>query len=213
MTGISHFSETDVTLSGHGLTVVRGDRCLFEDVDFALRGGELLIVEGPNGSGKTTMLRAIAGLIDPDEGTVSWNATDIKRIRQAFHGNLVWMAHRPGFKGDLTLIENLRFEAGLRSMTMSAAERHLVRLGVATVTGIPFRALSAGQQRRVALARLVLADARLWLMDEPFTNLDAAGQGLVIDVLREHLRGGGMCVMATHRHFELDAPVHRVRFR
>jgi heme exporter protein A len=200
-------------LSGHGLTVIRGDRCLFEGVDFALKTGELLIVEGPNGSGKTTMLRAIAGLIDTDEGTLRWNDTNVKRIRQSFHGDLVWMAHRPGFKGDLTLMENLRFEAGLRKMDMSAAERHLTRLGVAAVTGIPFRALSAGQQRRVALARLIMAQARLWLMDEPFTNLDTAGQNLVLEALQEHLHEGGMCVMATHRQFELDAPMRRIRLQ
>jgi heme exporter protein A len=198
-------------LSGQALTLFRGDRCLFQGVEFALKDGELLIVEGPNGSGKTTMLRAIAGLIEPDEGMIRWNDTNVKRIRQAFHASLLWMAHRPGFKGDLTLIENLRFEAGLRTMTMSAAGHHLLRLGLATLTGIPFRALSAGQQRRVALARLILADGPLWLMDEPFTNLDAAGQDLVIDVLQEHLRQGGMCVMATHRPFEIDARLHRVR--
>jgi heme exporter protein A len=168
------------------------------------------MVEGPNGSGKTTLLRAIAGLIDPDDGSIRWNGADIKRIRQSFHGNVAWMAHRPGFKGDLTLIENLRFEAGLRAMAMPAAERHFLRLGLARLTDIPFRALSAGQQRRVALARLVLADARLWLMDEPFTNLDAAGRELVIEVVGEHLREGGMCVMATHQRFDVDAAVRRI---
>jgi heme exporter protein A len=197
-------------LSGHGLTLFRGDRCLFQELEFALDRGELLMVEGPNGSGKTTLLRAIAGLIDPDDGSIRWNGADIKRIRQSFHGNVAWMAHRPGFKGDLTLIENLRFEAGLRAMAMPAAERHFLRLGLARLTDIPFRALSAGQQRRVALARLVLADARLWLMDEPFTNLDAAGRELVIEVVGEHLREGGMCVMATHQRFDVDAAVRRI---
>ena len=200
-------------LSGQALTLIRGDRCLFRGLEFALKSGELLTVEGPNGSGKTTLMRAIAGLIDPDEGMVRWNDTNVKRIRQAFHASLVWMAHRPGFKGDLTLIENLRFESGLRTMRMSMAEHHLVRLGVATLTDIPFRALSAGQQRRVALARLILTEAPLWLMDEPFANLDAAGQDLVFEVLREHLRNGGMCVMATHQEVELDAPAHRVRLQ
>jgi heme exporter protein A len=200
-------------LSGQALTLIRGDRCLFHGLEFALKSGELLMVEGPNGSGKTTLLRAIAGLVDPDEGIVRWNGTNVKQNRQAFHANLVWMAHRPGFKGDLTLVENLRFEAGLRTMAMSAAGHHLVRLGVATLTDIPFRALSAGQQRRVALARLILADAPLWLMDEPFTNLDAAGQDLVVEVLQEHLREGGMCVMATHQQVELDAPVQRIRLQ
>ena len=198
------------SLSAQNLTLIRGDRCLFRDLGFSIGSRELLTIEGANGSGKTSLLRAIAGLIDLEQGLVRWNKADVKRNRQAFHANLVWMGHRPGFKGDLTLIENLRFESGLRSM-MSAAEHHLVRLGIATVTDLPFRALSAGQQRRVALARMILADAPLWLMDEPFSNLDAAGQELVIELLREHLHDGGLCVMATHRRFELDAVVRRVR--
>jgi heme exporter protein A len=198
-------------LSGQALTLIRGERCLFQGLGFAVRSGELLLIEGPNGSGKTSLLRAVAGLIDPDEGAVCWNNTNVKQNRQSFHARLVWMAHRPGFKGDLTLIENLRFEAGLRSMNMSTAEHQLVRLGVASLVDLPFRALSAGQQRRVALARMVLTDAPLWLMDEPFTNLDAAGQGLVVDVLKEHLQEGGLCVMATHQQFDIDASVQRIR--
>jgi heme exporter protein A len=197
-------------LSGQHLTLIRGDRCLLRGRAFALKRGELLMIEGANGSGKTSLLRAIAGLIDPDEGSVYWKNKDVKHHRQAFHANLVWMAHRPGFKGDLTLLENLRFEAGLRPMTTSMADHHLERLGLAALTDIPFRALSAGQQRRVALARMIMAEAPLWLMDEPFTNLDAAGQDLAIEVLTEHLQKGGLCAMATHRRFELDATIHRM---
>lgn len=198
------------SLSGERLTLIRGERCLMQGVEFALASGELLMIEGPNGSGKTTLLRAIAGLVDPEEGLVQWNNTNVKHDRQAFRANLVWMGHGPGFKGDLTLVENLRFESGLRAMTLYAAERHFGRLGLSTLTDIPFRALSAGQQRRVGLARMIMTDAPLWLMDEPFTNLDAAGQSLVIEVLQEHLEGGGLCVMATHQRFELGARVHRI---
>jgi heme exporter protein A len=197
-------------LSGHDLALIRGNRCLFQGLNFTAGSGELLVVEGPNGSGKTSLLRAIAGLIDPDEGVVRWNNTSVKKNRQSFHALLVWMGHRPGFKGDLTLIENLRFEAGLRSMRMSTAEHQLLRLGIVKLTDIPFRALSAGQQRRVALARMCLSDAPLWLMDEPFTNMDAEGQALVVDVLREHLQDGGLCVMATHQRFEIDARIRRI---
>lgn len=200
-------------LSGQGLTLIRGDRCLFQNLEFTLASGELLMVEGPNGSGKTSLLRAIAGLIDPDEGMVRWNNTNVKNNRQSFHAALVWMGHRPGFKGDLTLIENLRFEAGLRSMTMATVKHRLARLGVATLTEIPFRALSAGQQRRVALARMCLADAPLWLMDEPFTNMDTEGQQLVVEVLREHLQEGGLCVMATHQRFDLDVATRQIRLQ
>ena len=200
------------TLSGRGLTLVRGERCLMRQLDFAVASGELLTIEGPNGSGKTTLLRAVAGLVEPEEGLVQWNNGDVRHDAQGFRGRLVWMGHRPGFKGDLTLVENLRFEAGLRTMA-SAVEPHLVRLGLETLTEIPFRALSAGQQRRVALARMMMAEASLWLMDEPFTNLDAAGQDLVIEVLTEHLRQGGLCVMATHQRFELDLPVQRIRLQ
>ncbi|HLU07373.1 MAG TPA: cytochrome c biogenesis heme-transporting ATPase CcmA [Woeseiaceae bacterium] len=198
-------------LSGQDLTLIRGNRCLFQGLDFTVGSGELLMVEGPNGSGKTSLLRAIAGLIDPDEGVVRWDNTNVKKNRQSFHALLVWMGHRPGFAGDLTLIENLRFEAGLRSMTMSTAEHQLRRLKISKLVDIPFRALSAGQQRRVALARMCLADAPLWLMDEPFTNMDAEGQALVVDVLREHLQDGGLCVMATHQRFELDATIRRIK--
>lgn len=196
-----------------GLTVTRGNRCLFEDLSFGVQGGELLLVNGPNGSGKTTLLRTVAGLLATEEGRIFWNGTAIDEDRQAYHADLVWAGHQPGFKGDLTLAENLRFEAGLRTMTTSA-NRHLVTLGLAQLGRIPFRALSAGQQRRAALARMLMASARLWLMDEPFTNLDAGGQQVLVAVLREHLAGGGMCLMASHHDVEIDAAtVHRIHLQ
>lgn len=198
-------------LSGQGLTLIRGERCLFEALDFSVASGELLTIEGANGSGKTSLLRGIAGLTGFEEGLVRWNEANVKRNRQAFHANLAWMSHRPGFKGDLTAWENLRFEAGLNAMTMTVAGPRLDRLGIAHVADLPFRALSAGQQRRLALGRMILSEAPLWLMDEPFTNLDRSGQELVVELLAEHLRDGGLCIMATHQRFELDVTVHRVR--
>ncbi|HUD97475.1 MAG TPA: cytochrome c biogenesis heme-transporting ATPase CcmA [Woeseiaceae bacterium] len=198
-------------LRGHGLTLIRGDRALFCDLDFRVAAGELLLIEGANGSGKTSLLRVIAGLVQPQKGSVAWRRFDATRHRQAYHDELVWMGHRPGFKGDLTMTENLRVEAGLRRTRRATTSTVLERLGLGSVSGLPFRVLSAGQQRRVALARMLLADATLWLMDEPFTNLDVSGQALVTELLRGHLNDGGMGVVATHHELTIGAPVQRIR--
>lgn len=198
-------------LRGRGLTLVRGDRALFCDLDFRVAAGELLLIEGANGSGKTSLLRVIAGLLLPEEGSVLWRDAKATRNRQAYHDELVWMGHRPGFKADLTIAENLRVEAGLRRTRGAATTTVLERLGLESVAGLPFRVLSAGQQRRVALARMLLAGATLWLMDEPFTNLDAAGQTLVIELLQAHLNGGGVGVVATHHPLAVAGPLQRIR--
>lgn len=197
-------------LQGRDLAVVRGGRMLFGGVEFALGAGELLRVEGPNGSGKTSLLRAVAGLIEPDDGEVRWRGESVRRQRQAYHAELAWMGHRPGFKGDLTPLENLRFEAGLRAASHSATDAVFERLGLAPLRRIPFRLLSAGQQRRLALARLAVSGATLWLLDEPFTNLDAGGRELVQDLLGEHLAGGGLAIAASHQELAIDAPTHRI---
>ena len=182
-------------LSANDLCLLRGDRCLFQQLDFALNPGELLVVEGTNGSGKTSLLRGIAGLLEFATGHI---------------GDLVWLSHRVGFKEELNLLENLQFEAALRSSSMEKLDAVIERLGLARLTSLPFRYLSAGQQRRVALARLLLANARLWLMDEPFTNLDKAGQALVAELISEHLGGGGLCIVASHQVVDIDAPTTRV---
>lgn len=197
-------------LSGKGLSLLRGERLLFENLDFALDAGQLLLVQGANGTGKTSLLRAIAGLIGLESGCVSWRGTPIDQERQSFSAEIVWMAHRVGFKGDLTLVENLRFECGLRSASLAGLDAVLERLRLTRLTLLPLRSLSAGQQRRVALARMLISDARLWLMDEPFANLDADGQALVLQLVSEHLKGDGICVMAAHQDIRIDMPVHRI---
>jgi heme exporter protein A len=197
-------------LSAIDLTLIRGESCLFQGLEFALNSGELLLLEGQNGSGKTSLMRAVAGMLSLETGEIFWNDLPVDRQRQEFHGSLVWLAHRTGLKGDLTLVENLRFEASLRAQ--SGVDRTAVyeRLGISKLKTLPLRALSAGQQRRVALARMLLADVPLWLMDEPFTNLDREGRKLVMQLTEEHLAKGGMCVMAAHQDIEIDATVRRV---
>ncbi len=182
---------------------------LFRDIGFALSGGECLIVEGTNGSGKTSLLRIVAGLVQPDDGEIRWRGRSIRRQRQEYCSNLVWYGHASGCKQDLTLLENLRCEQALRPGN-SKLDEVLERLGLARLTQLPLRVLSAGQQRRVALSRLLLSAVPLWLLDEPFTNLDRDGQQLVSDMVSAHLAGGGMCVMATHRGVDLGMPVQRL---
>ncbi len=198
------------TLSATGLTLFRGDRCLFEDVSFALDPGQLLLLEGPNGSGKTSLLKVIVGMLELEAGVVNWDGDPVLEQRQLFHASLAWMAHRVGFKADLTLVENLRFEAVLRPQVATDIEDILERVDVARLKRLPVRSLSAGQKRRVALARMLLADVPLWLMDEPYTNLDREGRSLVAGVVNEHLAGGGLCVMAAHQDVDIDAPVQKV---
>jgi heme exporter protein A len=177
---------------------------------FALNPGELLLLEGQNGSGKTSLMRAIAGMLSLEKGEIFWNDIEVTQQRQEFHGALVWLAHRTGLKGDLNLVENLRFEASLRPQNKADLTAICERLGIARLKRLPLRSLSAGQQRRVALARMLMADVPIWLMDEPFTNLDREGRKLVMELTEEHLQKGGMCVMAAHQDVEISAPVKRV---
>lgn len=198
------------TLSAKNLTLIRGESCLFQELDFALNRGELLLLEGQNGSGKTSLMRAIAGMLSLETGEIFWNDVPVSEQRQDFHGALVWLAHQTGLKGDLTLVENLRFEGALRRQARVDPAAIYERLDISRLKRLPLRSLSAGQQRRVALARMLMADVPLWLMDEPFTHLDREGRQLVIDLIEEHLAGGGMCVMAAHQDVAIDATVRRV---
>ena len=197
-------------LSANNLTLIRGERCLFSGLSFALEAGQLLLLEGQNGSGKTSLLRALVGLLELEEGEIVWNGEPIRRARQAYFKSLVWLAHRVGLKADLTLVENLQFESALRPIANTDFNAVLERLGIDRLKKLPIRSLSAGQQRRVALARVLLSAADLWLMDEPFTNLDREGRQLVDEIVGQHLSNGGMCVMAAHQDVEIDAPTQKL---
>jgi len=183
---------------------------LFTSLEFALNPGQLLVIEGTNGSGKTSLLRGIAGLLDFEQGEIHWQGTPVRNHYQAFRADLSWLAHKVGFKGDLTLLENLRFEQTLRSFNEQAIPFVLERLGIDDLTELPLRSLSAGQQRRVALARMLVASSRVWIMDEPFTNLDSAGRELVDAVLSEHLTSGGSAIVATHQPVVSAGEIQRI---
>jgi heme exporter protein A len=175
-------------LEGRGLRVSRGPVTLFRDVSFAVSAGECLAVRGPNGCGKTTLLRCVAGLTRLDAGDVVCD------------GQLLYGGHLPALKDDLTTEENLASALQLRGIAATPAERlaALAAAGLDKRRFLPARRLSAGQRRRIGLARLMLETAPLWILDEPLTALDDAGQALFTDVLGRHLDRGGLALVATH---------------
>lgn len=162
--------------------------------------GEVLCLRGPNGSGKTTLLRCLAGLTRPDAGDIRWLGRPIAEAESGFREALAFLGHLPALKDDLTAEENLDFALRLRGVRADAGSRRaaLDRVGLGRRLRLPARRLSAGQRRRVGLARLCLDPARLWLLDEPLTALDDEGQQLFHALLGQHLQSGGVCVAATH---------------
>lgn len=183
----------------------RGDRHLLRGVNFTLFGGQVLQLLWPNGTGKTSLLRCIAGFLHAEEGRLQWQGKPVAADRDEFHWDLAYLGHETALKGDLTAFENLHYSCALREPVDAARLRaSLDRVGLAGIDpDQPVRSFSAGQQRRVALARLSLWGARLWLLDEPASNLDAAGQKLIVDLLQGHIQAGGMAILATHQAIEL----------
>jgi len=187
-------------LEARGIHAWRGDRHILRDVSFRLQQGELLKVTGPNGVGKTTLLRVIGGLLPPESGELDWRGRPIRGQRDEFNAELGYLGHVNALKPDLTARENLRFLAGLRqTLTHTAIDAALDRVGLLSRADLPSRSLSAGQKRRLALARLLLAGATVWILDEPATNLDHAGLRLVEELIDEHVRGGGLGIAAAHQ--------------
>jgi heme exporter protein A len=187
-------------LDARDLHLWRGDRHLLRGVSFGLRAGELLQVMGANGVGKTSLLRCIAGLLPLESGTVQWCGNRIDEQRESFQQQLAYLAHLNALKADLTALENLRYGAGLgRVLDPGEAGEMLARMQVSGCADLPVRALSAGQKRRVAIARILLSGATLWVLDEPVTNLDVAGTALVENCLEAHLSTGGMVLAAAHQ--------------
>jgi heme exporter protein A len=193
-------------LTADNLHLWRGEQHVLRGLALAVVGGECLQVTGPNGAGKTTLLRALCGLVPLEHGRVRWRGRDILEDPSAFHSELNYLGHDNGLKADLTAAENLRFAAGLRLRVQAQhIATALERTGVAEVAGQLLRWLSAGQRRRVALARLALTGGSLWLLDEPGSNLDAPGQALLAELIDAHLRTGGAAVVATHGMLDLPA--------
>jgi heme exporter protein A len=195
---MAHLETVSPLLKVTDLACRRGGRPVFDRLSFGLGGGELLTLTGRNGSGKTTLLRTLAGLIQPERGTICWQGKDIAADQDAWRGRLAWLGHLDGLKGDLTVRENLETAERLRGGDATRLDSALLAFDLGSLAIRAVRTLSAGQRRRTALARLVLAAAPLWLLDEPLNALDASAQVAFRAALEAHLGGGGLAIAATH---------------
>ncbi len=195
--------------TGIDVVCLRAERIVFEGLDFALKPGAALMLRGANGSGKSSLLRLMAGLGRPLSGTISWNDTDIADDPEAHNRHLHFVGHADPVKPVLTVVENLAFWAALRDRadTAGAAGEALERLGIGHLASVPGRFLSAGQKRRVNLARVLTAPTDLWLLDEPQTALDSQALRSLETAIADHRRDGGMVVVSSHAEAGLKDPV------
>jgi heme exporter protein A len=193
-------------LSVSDLSCIRGDQTLFSGVSFDLNPGQWLHLEGANGSGKTSLLRIVTGFTPPDQGRVCWKGRPLADAPEAFHADLLYLGHALALKDELTALENLQADAAIagRRFVPTDAVAALQRLGLRGRTRLPVRVLSQGQKRRVALARLMLHRAPLWVLDEPFVALDAQAQTLVADAISAHVQQGGMALFTSHQPLDLQ---------
>ena len=184
--------------AGHALACRRGERLIFRGLDFTLEPGGALVLGGPNGSGKSSLLRLMAGLLPPHSGTLSWAGAPIARDKAAHRARLHLIGHQDAVKPVLTVAETVALWSGLRGTPGHAAGAAIERLGLDDLADAPCRLLSAGQRKRLSLARLLASAAPLWLLDEPTTGLDAASTDNLEDILAEHRAAGGIVVATTH---------------
>ncbi|MCX8048997.1 MAG: cytochrome c biogenesis heme-transporting ATPase CcmA [Methylohalobius sp.] len=195
-------------LNAQDLACVRGERQLFCGLSFSLHPGELLHIDGANGCGKTSLLRILGGLSIPAAGEVLWQGRPIWQDRHSFVKELAYLGHHPGIKGELTPREHLKLASCLYFTRIGVdLDQVLIQAGLGEYRDTPARYLSAGQRQRLAIARLLLQQATLWILDEPFTSLDATGQAWLYTLLEEHLKKGGIAVLTSHQAVQISAQV------
>jgi len=206
----TNLSLNQSTLRANALTCVRGERTLFAGLDLQVSAGEWLHVRGENGIGKTSLLRLLSGLTKPAAGEILWNDQSISVDPSEYHRNLLFLGHRDSLKEDLTALENLSIATALDGIAVSQEEILLAlhRFGLRGREDLPVNCLSAGQKRRVLLARLLLRQAKLWILDEPFNALDIRAVEMLSELILEHIASGGMAIMTSHQ--EIPIPSGRV---
>ncbi len=195
----------ELLLEAKGITIWRGDNLLMDELDVQLHAGDVLQIQGTNGCGKTTLLRALIGLAEFDEGEVFWCGIPFARARDALYAQLLYLGHKPGISPGLTPLENLKTLCPeLPDDCRAQVVQVLDELGISDRIDLPSAALSAGQKRRINLARLRLQQARLWVLDEPLTSLDADGSAWVREQITSHVALGGAVVFTTHQPLSFD---------
>jgi heme exporter protein A len=184
---------------------------LFSGLSFKLSAGELLHVQGANGSGKTSLLRTLCGFMMPPAGVVKWRGQDIRELDGEYHSAVVYLGHLNAIKDELNALENLRISAGLAGHALDEKEAlaALRRMGLRGRETLPVKVLSQGQRRRAALARLLVGNAPLWILDEPLTALDVSAVGLMQELISEHLARGGMVIYTTHQPLQVAGATTR----
>lgn len=198
-------------LDVNNLFCERDDRVLFQALDFTLSGGQAIQVQGANGSGKTTLLRILCGLNSDFEGTMTWEGQPMNKARTGFLADTFYLGHMPAINKALSPVENLRWFCASRGQPATTGiTEALASMGLRGYDDLPCYMLSAGQQRRVSLARLKLTTARLWILDEPFTALDHKGVSHLENLLGEFVMAGGALILTTHHALQLDCPVQVV---
>ncbi len=198
-------SHPAATLEARDLSCIRDDRTLFSELSFSLGPGQVLLVEGRNGSGKTSLLRILCGIRQPDEGYIHWNGGDIYRLSTGYNAVTAWVGHKDGIKLELTARENLVFARSLGTPSGLKISEALERMELGGFDDVTAINLSAGQKRRLSLARLLVTRSQLWILDEPFTSLDTHGISLVENMVDKHLSEGGMLAVTSHHTVTLDS--------
>jgi heme exporter protein A len=203
-----HINESSL-LSATNLTCIREDRILFEALNVNIFAGNIVQIEGPNGAGKTSLLRILAGLSLPYEGHVCFKNKNISQCAEIFHQNLLYLGHLPGVKGEMTAQENLEFNLTLYNLDSSTAEKTLEEVNLLGFEDALSSHLSAGQHRRIALARLWQSKAPIWILDEPFTAIDKRGVEKLEQLFIKHAEQGGCVILTTHQ--DLSIPAERIK--
>ena len=186
---------------------MRGERLLFSNVNFTLQPGGFLQLTGPNGSGKTSLLRIVCGLLTPESGEIKWQGAQIGSLDEEYSKSITYVGHLTAVKEELTSLENLRISSGLAGLKLSKpeAQEALSRMGLGGRENLPARFLSEGQRRRSALARLTICRTKLWVLDEVLASLDRVAVTLIESIIGEHLGKGGMAIVATHQDLHISA--------